>query len=217
MAFAAREASSGTPHNTGTSLRIKPDYSEAHYNLGSGPGANGQPIEAMPTFWEQALKSLWPDYPEAEKQARLGGWRCLAPNEGGDPVRALSLAKSAASLPTIVRQRIWTLSLPLMQRRANFPRPSAPLRAPSNWRFSAKQTETVGQDTRLALNCIGMACRTAGLLPPVGNQGRRPYESERRSSSQMTELPQRMRTIMICYAWPWPLWPSTGQLAHFSS
>jgi tetratricopeptide (TPR) repeat protein len=76
-------------------LRIKPDYAEAHCNLGNALFRLGKPREAMGD-WEQALR-IKPDYAEAENNL---AWHLatLAPTEGGDPVRAVTLAERACEL-----------------------------------------------------------------------------------------------------------------------
>ena len=76
-------------------LRIKPDYAEAHYNLGLALVRLGRLPEAM-GHWEQALRSK-PDYAEAETNL---AWllATLAPADGGDPVRAVTLAERACKL-----------------------------------------------------------------------------------------------------------------------
>ena len=76
-------------------LRIKPDYAEAQYNLGVALVGLGRLQEAM-GHWEQALRSK-PDYAEAENNL---AWllATLAPADGGDPVRAVTLAERACEL-----------------------------------------------------------------------------------------------------------------------
>ena len=76
-------------------LRIKPDYAEAHYNLGVALVQLGRLPEAM-GHWEQALR-IKPDYAEAENNL---AWllATLAPADGGDPVRAVTLAERACEL-----------------------------------------------------------------------------------------------------------------------
>ena len=76
-------------------VRIKPDYTEAQYNLGVALIGLGRLQEAM-GHWEQALRSK-PDYAEAENSL---AWllATLAPADGGDPVRAVTLAERACEL-----------------------------------------------------------------------------------------------------------------------
>ena len=76
-------------------LRSKPDYPEAHNNLGNALVRLGRLPEAM-GHWEQALRSK-PDYAEAENNL---AWllATLAPADGGDPVRAVTLAERACEL-----------------------------------------------------------------------------------------------------------------------
>jgi tetratricopeptide (TPR) repeat protein len=76
-------------------LRLKPDYAEAQYNLGVALVRLGRLPEAM-GHWEQALRSK-PDYAEAENDL---AWllATLAPTDGGDPVRAVTLAERACEL-----------------------------------------------------------------------------------------------------------------------
>jgi len=76
-------------------LRLKPDLAEAHYNLGVASMRLGKLTEAM-GHWEQALRDR-PDYPEAQNNlAWLMATR--TPAEGGDPVRAVTLAERACEL-----------------------------------------------------------------------------------------------------------------------
>jgi Flp pilus assembly protein TadD len=76
-------------------LRIQPDSPEAHCNLGNALARLGRLPEAM-GHWEQALRSK-PDYAEAENNL---AWllATLAPTDGGDPVRAVTLAERACEL-----------------------------------------------------------------------------------------------------------------------
>ncbi len=76
-------------------LRIKPDFAEAHCNLGNALVRLGRLPEAM-RHWDQALESK-PDYAEAENNL---AWllATLAPADGGDPVRAVTLAEGACKL-----------------------------------------------------------------------------------------------------------------------
>ena len=76
-------------------LRIKPDFAEAHNNLGNALEQTGKVREAI-GHYEQALRSK-PDYAEAENNL---AWllATLAPADGGDPVRAVTLAERACKL-----------------------------------------------------------------------------------------------------------------------
>jgi tetratricopeptide (TPR) repeat protein len=76
-------------------LRLKPNYAEAHYNLGVALLQLGRLQEAM-GHWEQALRDK-PDYPEAQNNL---AWllATIAPAEGGDPARAVTLAQRACEL-----------------------------------------------------------------------------------------------------------------------
>jgi Flp pilus assembly protein TadD len=76
-------------------LRLKPDYAEAQYNLGVALVRLGRLPEAM-GHWEQALR-IKPDYAKAENNL---AWllATLAPADGGDPVRAVTLAERAGEL-----------------------------------------------------------------------------------------------------------------------
>ena len=76
-------------------LRINPDYAEAHYGLGLALEQAGKVREAN-VHYEQALR-INPDYPEVQNNlAWLLATR--APSEGGDPVRAVTLADQACKL-----------------------------------------------------------------------------------------------------------------------
>ncbi|HUI08239.1 MAG TPA: tetratricopeptide repeat protein [Verrucomicrobiae bacterium] len=76
-------------------VRLNPDYPEAHCSLGNALEQTGRLPEAM-GHWEQALREK-PDYPEAQNNlAWLMATR--APAEGGDPVRAVTLAERACEL-----------------------------------------------------------------------------------------------------------------------
>ena len=76
-------------------LRLKPDYAQAQYNLGAALVRLGKLQEAM-GHWEQALRSK-PDYAEVENNL---AWllATLATADGGDPVRAVTLAQRACEL-----------------------------------------------------------------------------------------------------------------------
>jgi tetratricopeptide (TPR) repeat protein len=170
MAFAQGGKLQDAAQHWEQALRIKPDYSEAHYNLGVALEQMGKPIEAM-RHWEQALK-LWPDYPEAEN--KLAWWLAmLAPNEGGDPVRALSLAKSACKL-TDNRSATHLDTLAAAYAAAGqFPEAISAAQSAIELALSAKQTETVGQiQARVELYQHGLPYRRP--VPPVGNQAAGP-------------------------------------------
>ena len=76
-------------------LRLNPDYAEAHYNLGAALVRLGRLPEAV-GHWEQALR-IEPDYAEAENNL---AWllATLAPADGGNPVRAVTLAERDCEL-----------------------------------------------------------------------------------------------------------------------
>jgi tetratricopeptide (TPR) repeat protein len=76
-------------------LRIEPDFAEAHCNLGNALEQTGRVREGI-GHYEQALR-LKPDYAEAENNL---AWllATLAPADGGDPVRAVTLAERACEL-----------------------------------------------------------------------------------------------------------------------
>jgi tetratricopeptide (TPR) repeat protein len=76
-------------------LRIRPDYAEAHNNLGIALAQTGKIEEAI-AHYEQALR-VKPDYVIAQDNL---AWllATLAPAEGGNPVRAVSLAEQACRL-----------------------------------------------------------------------------------------------------------------------
>ncbi|HVM59936.1 MAG TPA: tetratricopeptide repeat protein [Verrucomicrobiae bacterium] len=76
-------------------LRLRPDYAEAHGNLGNALAQTGRLAEAM-GHWEQALR-LKPNYPEVQNDL---AWllATLAPADGGDPARAVTLAERACEL-----------------------------------------------------------------------------------------------------------------------
>jgi spermidine synthase len=75
-------------------LRIKPDYAAAHYNLGNALARTGKIEEAIAHF-EQALRTQ-PGDPEVQNDL---AWVLAthAPSEGGDPVRAVTLAERACA------------------------------------------------------------------------------------------------------------------------
>jgi len=76
-------------------LRLKPDYAEAYGSLANSLAQAGRLPEAM-RLWEQALR-FKPDYPEVQNDL---AWllATLAPKDGGDPARAVTLAKRACEL-----------------------------------------------------------------------------------------------------------------------
>ncbi len=76
-------------------LRIKPDFAEVHCNLAHALERTRRVHEAI-EHYEQALRAN-PDYAPAQNNlARL--LATLAPADGGDPVRAVSLAEQACQL-----------------------------------------------------------------------------------------------------------------------
>jgi tetratricopeptide (TPR) repeat protein len=76
-------------------LQLNPGFAEAHNNLGFALVLAGKAQEAM-VHLEQALR-INPDYPMAcYNLARLKA--TLPPTQGGDPVRAVSLARRACEL-----------------------------------------------------------------------------------------------------------------------
>ena len=79
----------------GQALRIKPDLAGAHYNLGNALEQTGKVREAI-DHYEQVLR-IKPDYPGAQNNL---AWllAMLPPTEGGDPVRAVTLAEWACEL-----------------------------------------------------------------------------------------------------------------------
>jgi tetratricopeptide (TPR) repeat protein len=76
-------------------LAIRPDFAEAHYNLGMALWRSGRAREAM-AHWEQALR-INPDYTDAQNNL---AWQLatIPQAEGGDPVRAVTLARRACEL-----------------------------------------------------------------------------------------------------------------------
>jgi len=77
-------------------VRLKPDYAEAHYNLGVCREKTGQVREGIAQY-EEALR-LKPDLAAAQNDL---AWALAThiPMEGGDPVRALTLAQAACARP----------------------------------------------------------------------------------------------------------------------
>ncbi|MGD1021060.1 MAG: tetratricopeptide repeat protein [Verrucomicrobiia bacterium] len=75
-------------------IRIKPDYAAAHYNLGNALARTGKIEEAIAHF-EQALR-IKPDYADVQNDL---AWLLATrgPSEGGDPVRAVTLAERACA------------------------------------------------------------------------------------------------------------------------
>jgi tetratricopeptide (TPR) repeat protein len=76
-------------------VQISPDFAEAHNNLGNALAQVGREREAMGQY-EQAL-AIKPDYAEARNNL---AWllATLAPAEGGDAVRAVTLAERACEM-----------------------------------------------------------------------------------------------------------------------
>ncbi len=76
-------------------LRIRPDFAEAHYNLGTALQRLGKNREAM-GHYEQALR-IQPG--NAETQNALAWLLATLPSaDGGDPLRAVTLARQACDL-----------------------------------------------------------------------------------------------------------------------
>ena len=76
-------------------LRINPHYAEVHYNLGLAMEQTDRMREAI-GHYDQALRDK-PDYPKAQNNL---AWVLAthSPAEGGDPVRAVTLAERACKL-----------------------------------------------------------------------------------------------------------------------
>jgi tetratricopeptide (TPR) repeat protein len=88
-------------------LQINPDYAEAHNNLGVALKQNGSLQDAIGQY-EQALR-INADYAAAYNNL---AWllATLTPTEGGDPVRAVSLAQRACEL-TVNREPVYLNTL----------------------------------------------------------------------------------------------------------
>jgi tetratricopeptide (TPR) repeat protein len=76
-------------------IQLRPEYAEAQYNLGVALWQTGKSQEAI-RHWEQAVR-IRPDYAEAKNKL---AWllATIAPTEGSDPLRAVSLAEGACQL-----------------------------------------------------------------------------------------------------------------------
>jgi spermidine synthase len=140
-------------------LRSKPDYAEAHYNLGVALVRLGRLPEAM-GHWEQALRSK-PDYAEAENNL---AWllATLAPADGGDPVQAVTLAERAGEL-TNNREAEYLDTLAVAYAAAGrFNDAIATAQKAIDLARSAGQTQMVSEiETRLQLYRNGQASRQA--------------------------------------------------------
>ena len=95
MAFAQLGRMQEAMEHWEQALRIKPNFAEAHYNLGAALGQAGRLHDAI-GHYEQALR-IKPDYPGAQNNL---AWllATLAPAEGGNPVRAVTLTERACEL-----------------------------------------------------------------------------------------------------------------------
>jgi tetratricopeptide (TPR) repeat protein len=148
-------------------LRLKPDYAEAQYNLGVALARLGRLPEAV-GHWEQALR-LKPDYAEAENNL---AWllATLAPADGGDPVRAVTLAEWACELTNNrVAAYLDTLAV-AYAAVGRFNDAIATAQKAIGLARSAGQTQVVSEiETRLELYRAGRAYRApASVTSPHG-------------------------------------------------
>ena len=148
-------------------LRLKPDYAEAHYNLGAALVRLGRLPEAM-GHWEQALR-IKPDYAEAGNNL---AWllATLAPGDGGDPVRAVTLAERACELTkNRVAEYLDTLAV-AYAAAGRFNDAIAAAQKAVGLARSAGQTQVVSEiETRLELYRAGRAYRApASVTSPHG-------------------------------------------------
>jgi tetratricopeptide (TPR) repeat protein len=147
-------------------LRIKPDYAGAHYNLGVALASQGRVSEATAEYRE-ALR-MKPDYSQAQRNL---AWllATLAPPEGGDQARAVTLAQRACEL-TGNRMATYVDTLAVAYAAAGqFSDAIATAQKAMELARSAGQTQLAGEiEARLQLYRGGRAYRQ--LQTPVGSQ-----------------------------------------------
>ena len=92
---ANRQAGTGNRTVPQQVLQTRPDDAEAHNELALALSEEGKLNEAI-GHWEKAVR-IRPDYAEAKNKL---AWllATIAPTEGGDPIRAVSLAEEACQL-----------------------------------------------------------------------------------------------------------------------
>ncbi|MGA2139905.1 MAG: tetratricopeptide repeat protein [Verrucomicrobiia bacterium] len=148
-------------------LRIQPDFPEAHCNLGNALEQTGRVREGI-GHYEQALR-LKPDYPNAQNNL---AWllATLAPTDGGDPVRAVTLAERAGELTNNrVAAYLDTLAV-ACAAAGRFNDAIATAQKAIGLARSAGQTQIASEiETRLELYRAGRAYRApAGVTSPHG-------------------------------------------------
>ena len=148
-------------------LRIKPDFADAHNNLGLALSRIGKIQDAI-GHYEQALRSK-PDFAEAEINL---AWllATLAPADGGDPARAVTLAREACQ-HTGNREAPYLDALAVAYAAAGrFSEAIATAQKAIELASSAGQTQIVSEiETRLELYRAGRAYRApASVTSPHG-------------------------------------------------
>ncbi len=146
-------------------VQVKPDYTEAQYNLGVALKQVGRVPEAI-EHWEQAVR-VKSDYAEAQRNL---AWllATVAPAEGGDPVRAVTLAQRACEL-TGSREPTYLDTLAIAYAAAGrFDEAVATAQSAIELARTAGQAQLVGEiESRLELYRSGRAYHQFGDVTSV--------------------------------------------------
>ncbi len=143
-------------------LRINPDYAEAHYGLGLGLSQLGNSTEAI-HHYEQALR-IKADYADALNNL---AWllATVPPSQGGDPERAVTLARQAGQLTGDKRADYADTLAAAYAAAGRFTEAVATAQAAVDLARSTGQTQVVSEiETRLDLYRSGRAYHESATM-----------------------------------------------------